>query len=84
MYDSWYGPVLRSLKGLRLNRTLYRLLIRIQSMSIAPLEAIKMNRSLVLDGKFDPELLQTIVDGRSRPWNGTNSVRGVPFAIAVS
>ncbi|KAG9035196.1 hypothetical protein FRB95_011930 [Tulasnella sp. JGI-2019a] len=46
----------------------------IQSMSIAPLEAIKMNRSLVLTGKFDPELLQTIVDGKSRPWNGKNSI----------
>lgn len=47
-------------------------------MSNAPLEAVLMNRSLANTGKFDPELLQTIVDGRSKPWKAAGpSVRGV-------
>ncbi|KAG8863371.1 hypothetical protein FRB96_008863 [Tulasnella sp. 330] len=75
-YDSWYDLFHTQVEALKdVGLPLFTLsLVRIQSMSIAPLEAIKMNRSLVLEGKFDPKLLQTIVEGRSRPWNGTNSI----------
>ncbi|KAG8950976.1 hypothetical protein FRC03_012675, partial [Tulasnella sp. 419] len=46
----------------------------IQSMSIAPAEALKMNRELVLDGKFDTKLLETILEGKSKPWKGDQSI----------
>ncbi|KAG8946878.1 hypothetical protein FRC04_011305 [Tulasnella sp. 424] len=54
----------------------------IQSMSNAPLEAILMNRSLVNTGKFDPELLQTIVDGRSKPWKAAGPSIITPESLA--
>lgn len=43
-------------------------------MSITPLESVKIARSLVHTGSYDPKLLETILDGRSRPWNGSSSV----------
>lgn len=43
-------------------------------MSVAPLEAVKMNRSLVFTGAFDPALLSTIVEGRSKPWRSSRPV----------
>lgn len=54
-------------------------------MSNAPLEAVLMNRSLVNTGKFDPELLQKIVDGRSKPWKAAGpSVRGLLSAQTLT
>ncbi|KAG9046168.1 hypothetical protein FS837_004923 [Tulasnella sp. UAMH 9824] len=54
----------------------------IQGMSNAPLEAVLMNRSLVNTGKFDPELLQTIVDGRSKPWKAAGPSIITPASLA--
>ncbi|KAG9012625.1 hypothetical protein FRB90_006568 [Tulasnella sp. 427] len=55
----------------------------IQSMSNAPLEAVLMNRSLVNTGKFDPELLQTIVDRRSKPWKAHGPSIITPESMAA-
>lgn len=45
-------------------------------MSLAPAEALEMIRSLVPEGSYDPKLLETIINGKSR-WTGCNTVR--PF-----
>ncbi|KAG8919658.1 hypothetical protein FRC00_011052, partial [Tulasnella sp. 408] len=59
-----------------------QMFVRIQGMSNAPLEAVLMNRSLVNTGKFDPELLQTIVDGRSKPWKAAGPSIITPASLA--
>lgn len=49
-------------------------------MSNAPLESVRINRSLVHTGSYDVKLLETILEGRSKPWKGADSVRFITVA----